>query len=180
MTCFVLFSGLLLLSRSHSGEGWRCDDHLMDDVDAAQAAELLRALRDQLHLMNDRLVRLERQEINGTNDRASAIQREAAELRLDISEAQNLIKGLQRRYLNRDGHAQPHPPAITDHGIATRRWWRHRWSGLIERRKGHRVGQDERTKRGGRRSDQGASAQVDARVPYRTGAGRKSAQSVSE
>jgi hypothetical protein len=91
----------------------------MDDVDAAQAVELLRALRDQLHLMNDRLVRLERQEVNGTNDRASAIQREAAELWLDIGEAQNLINRLQRRHLNTNGRAQS-PQA--ERGIDTRRW----------------------------------------------------------
>jgi hypothetical protein len=50
----------------------------MDERDAAQAAELVRALRDQLHEMTHELVRLERQGVIGTSSRASAIRCEAA------------------------------------------------------------------------------------------------------
>jgi hypothetical protein len=83
----------------------------MDERDAAQAVELVRALRDQLHEMTHQLVRLERQDVTGTSSRASAIRCEAAALRRDISEAEILIDRLQRRYLNSRGHAQPRRPA---------------------------------------------------------------------
>jgi hypothetical protein len=79
--------------------------------DVAQALHLVRALRDQLHQMTRELVRLERQDVTGTNGRASAIRCEAAALRRDINEAQILIDRLQRRYLNDDGQAQPGRPA---------------------------------------------------------------------
>jgi hypothetical protein len=79
--------------------------------DVAQALHLVRALRDQLHEMTRELVRLERQDVTGTNGRASAIRCEAAALRRDINEAQILIDRLQRRYLNDDGQAQPGRPA---------------------------------------------------------------------
>lgn len=75
--------------------------------EVAQAEQLVRALRDQLHKMIHELVRLERQDVTGTSSRASAIQCEAAALRLDINEAQILIDRLQHRYLNSDGHAPP-------------------------------------------------------------------------
>ena len=61
--------------------------------------------------MTQQLVRLERQDVTGTNGRASAIRCEAAALRRDINEAQILIDRLQRRYLNDDGQAQPGRPA---------------------------------------------------------------------
>jgi hypothetical protein len=82
----------------------------MDERDGAQAAELVRALRDQLHVMTHELVRLERQDVPGTSSRASAIRCEAAALRRDINEAQTLVNLLQLRYLNRDRHAQPRRP----------------------------------------------------------------------
>jgi hypothetical protein len=87
------------------------NDSSMDERAAAQAMELVRALRDQLHKMIHQLVRLDRQNVTGTNSRASAIRCEAAALRLDISQAQILIDRLRRRYLNSDGHAQPRRPA---------------------------------------------------------------------
>ncbi|OBI55957.1 hypothetical protein [Mycobacterium sp. E787] len=73
--------------------------------DVAQAVELVRALREQLHAMSHRLAWLEDQEV-GTDGRASAIRSEAGALRQDISEAQILIARLQRRYLN--GHGNGH------------------------------------------------------------------------
>ena len=83
----------------------------MGERDAAQAMELVRALRDQLREMTHRLVQLECQDVTGTNSRASAVRCEAAALRLDISEAQFLIERLERLYLHGNGHAQPHRPA---------------------------------------------------------------------
>jgi hypothetical protein len=62
----------------------------MGERDAAQAVELVRALRDQLRQMTHQLVWLEHHDAT-----------EAAALRLDISQAQVFIYRLQRRYLNR-------------------------------------------------------------------------------
>ncbi len=78
----------------------------MDEVDAAQAVELVRALRDQLHQMTHQLAWLDRQDSTGNNSRASAIRSEAAALRRDITEAKFFIDRLQRRYLNRDEQAR--------------------------------------------------------------------------
>jgi hypothetical protein len=66
----------------------------------AQAVELVRALRGQLHVMTHELVRLERQDVASWTSRASTIRCEAAALRRDITEAQVLIDRLQRRYVN--------------------------------------------------------------------------------
>ncbi len=78
-----------------------------DARNAAQAVKPAHALRQQLHEMTQQLVRLERQDVTGTNGQPSAIRREEAALRGDISEAQFLIDRLERRYLNGNGHAQP-------------------------------------------------------------------------
>ena len=75
--------------------------------EAAQALELVRALRHQLHLMTTRLAWVERQDVTGRNGRACAMRMEAATLRRDIQEAQFLIDRRQRRYMNSNGHAQP-------------------------------------------------------------------------
>ena len=69
----------------------------------AQALELIRALRHQLHNMTTQLAWVERQDVTATNGRACAMRMEAAELRRDIHEAQALIDQL-RRYLNGDGN----------------------------------------------------------------------------
>jgi hypothetical protein len=82
----------------------------MGDYRPAQAMELVRALRHQLHAMTRQLARLERQGVAGTTSRASAMHCEAAALRRDIHEAQFLIDRLERRYLNGNGHAQPRLP----------------------------------------------------------------------
>jgi hypothetical protein len=87
-----------------------CDDAKMDGPDAAQAVELIRALREQLHRMTHQLASLERHDFADTNSRAPAVRREAAALRLDISEAQLHIDRLQRRYLHTDEHARPRRP----------------------------------------------------------------------
>jgi hypothetical protein len=69
----------------------------------AQAVELVRALRQQLHEMTTQLAWVERQDIIGTDGRACAMRMEAAALRRDIEEAQFLIDRLQCRYLNGNG-----------------------------------------------------------------------------
>lgn len=79
----------------------------MDEVDAAQAVELVRALRDQLHQMTHQLAWLGRQDATGTSSRAAAIRSEAAALQRDINEAKIFIDRLQRRYLNGDARARP-------------------------------------------------------------------------
>jgi hypothetical protein len=82
----------------------------MDERDAVQAVELVRALRVQLDEMTHQLVRLECQDVTGTSSRASAIRSEAAALRRDIKEAKTLIDRLQRPYLDDNGHAQARRP----------------------------------------------------------------------
>jgi hypothetical protein len=71
------------------------------DCDVAQAAEFVRALKQQLHEMTARLARVERQAVTG------AMQMKAAALCRDIQEAQFLIDGLQRRYLSGDESTKP-------------------------------------------------------------------------
>jgi hypothetical protein len=73
------------------GQGQLCNASCMDGRDAPQAAELVRALHDQLLEMTRELVRLEGRDATGTSSRASAIRCEAAALRRDITEAQTLI-----------------------------------------------------------------------------------------
>ena len=89
----------------------------MGDCDAAQARELVRALRDQLHEMTTQLARVEHQVLQMTlwNRAARARRLEAAALRRDIAEAQMYIDRLYRNYLNGNGHAQKPPPAIVHH-----------------------------------------------------------------
>jgi hypothetical protein len=88
------------------GQGQLCNASVMDERGAAQAAEFVRALRDQLHEMIHELVRLEGQDVTSTS-RASAIRCAAAALRRDINEAQTLIDRLQRRYLKTTNTPRP-------------------------------------------------------------------------
>jgi len=81
-----------------------CDYFVMRDCDAAQAVELVRGLRHQLHEMAIQLAWVEQQDVTGRNGRACAMRMEVATLRRDIEEAQRLIDRLQRRYLNADRH----------------------------------------------------------------------------
>ena len=92
----------------------------MDEHDAAQAVELVRALCDQLHDMTRQLARLERHGAAGRNTRGSAARYEAAALRRDIHEAQSLIERLERRYGKR--HVRPARAVVPDLGQPTRRW----------------------------------------------------------
>ena len=76
----------------------------MGDRQAAQAVELVRALRHQLHEMTSQLAWAERHGV-GRNRRACEMRMEAAALRRDIQEAQFLIDQLQRCYLNGGGES---------------------------------------------------------------------------
>jgi hypothetical protein len=71
----------------------------VDAHDSAQAWELIRALRDELHKMTSQLTWLEGQSVTSFASRAVVIRSEAAALRRDIAEAQFHITRLQRRYL---------------------------------------------------------------------------------
>jgi hypothetical protein len=73
------------------------------DCDTAQAVELVRALRQQLHEMTTRLAQVERQDAIDGTERARAMRLEAAALRRDITEAQVHIERLQRHYLGPNG-----------------------------------------------------------------------------
>jgi hypothetical protein len=103
----------LIVIISLAEQDQRCNDSSMHERDAAQAVELVRALRNQLHEMTHQLARLERRDVTGTSSRASAIRCEATALRRDINEAQILIDRLQRCYLNDGGHSQQRRPART-------------------------------------------------------------------
>jgi hypothetical protein len=84
-----------------------CDYLVVKDCAAAQAVELVRALRHQLHYMTTQLARVECQDV--TDRKGRAVRMEAAELRRDIKEAQALIDQLRRRYLNGAERTQQHP-----------------------------------------------------------------------
>lgn len=83
-------------------------DHLvMHDCDPAQAAELVRALRDHLREMTHRLAWVDGRDIPGTNGHPTRL--EAAALRRDIAEAKMHIDRLLRRYFSGDERTQQHP-----------------------------------------------------------------------
>jgi hypothetical protein len=69
------------------------------EPEAAQAVELIRALRYQFDKMTAQLAWIERQGVTARNARACAMRLEAAALRRDITEAKGLIDRLQHRYL---------------------------------------------------------------------------------
>jgi hypothetical protein len=74
--------------------------------DAAQAVELIRALRPQLRAMTTELAWVERQDVTGKNDRVCALRRD---IQRDIQEAQFLIDRLQRHYLSGNERTPQHP-----------------------------------------------------------------------
>jgi hypothetical protein len=92
----------------------------MGDYQRAQAVELVRALRDQLHRMTTRLATVERLDVTGRTNRE--VRMEAAELRQDIKEAQALIYQLQRRYLNGDGSGRPRNSQLSSSSAFSGRW----------------------------------------------------------
>ena len=88
----------------------------------AQALELVRALRHQLHEMTSQLVWVERQDVTGRNGRACAMRMEAAALRRDSQEAQALIDQLQRRYFNGDGESGTRDSQLSSSSAGSGRW----------------------------------------------------------
>lgn len=76
----------------------------MGDRNAAQAAELVSALRDQLREMTTQLARVEHRLLRLTawNHPAHELRLEAAALRRDIAEAKMHMDRLQRRYPSSD------------------------------------------------------------------------------
>jgi hypothetical protein len=91
---------------------------VVGECEAAQAVELVRALRHQIHEMTTQLARVERQDVTGRKGRA--VRMEAAELRRDLKEARALIDQLQRRYLNGDERTQQCPPGRQPRAMADR------------------------------------------------------------
>jgi hypothetical protein len=79
----------------------------MRDCNVAQAVELVRALRHQMHEMTIRLAAVERHRAADGSGRASAMRLEAAALRRDITEAQVHIDRLLRHYLGSNGSGPP-------------------------------------------------------------------------
>jgi len=79
----------------------------MQDCDPAQAAELVRALRDHLREMTAKLAWVESRDVPGPNGHPPRL--EAAALRRDITEAQMHVDRLYRRYLSSDEHIQQRP-----------------------------------------------------------------------
>jgi hypothetical protein len=92
----------------------------MGDYQSAQAVELVRALRHQLHCMTTQLARVERQEVTSRTGRQ--VRMEAAELRRDLKEAQALIDQLQRRYLNGVGSATRNSQLSSSSSAFSGRW----------------------------------------------------------
>ena len=86
----------------------------MDAHDVAQAVELVRALRHQLHEMTRQLNWLEHQSVSSPSRRPAAIRLEVAALRQDISQAQFLIDRLERRYLSGNRHGTRSPRSTSD------------------------------------------------------------------
>lgn len=94
----------------------------MGDRNAAQAAELVRALREQLRDMTDQLARVEHQlpRLTAWNHPAHELRLEAAALRRDIGEAQVYIDRLQRRnYLSGDTCVRQGPAAAKSCAMRT-------------------------------------------------------------
>ena len=56
-----------------AARGCECDDRVMGDCQAAQALQLVRALRHQFHEMTTQLAWVERQDVTARNGRACAI-----------------------------------------------------------------------------------------------------------
>jgi len=79
----------------------------MQDCDPAQAAELIRALRDHLREMTQHLARVEGRYVPGPDGHPARL--EAVALRRDIAEAQMHVDRLQRRYLSDDERIQQRP-----------------------------------------------------------------------
>jgi hypothetical protein len=93
----------------------------MGDRQAAQAVELVRALRHQLRDMTSQLAWAERHGV-GRNRRAREMRMEAAALRRDIQEAELLIDQLRRRYLNGDEKSRTRGSELSSSSAVSFRW----------------------------------------------------------
>ena len=82
----------------------------MQESDRAQAAQLVRALFDQLREMTAQLAWADSRNIPGANGRATRL--DAAALRRDIAEAQMHIDRLQRRYRLGEERLQQRPNGV--------------------------------------------------------------------
>jgi hypothetical protein len=83
---------------------------VMQDCDAAQARELIRALCDHLREMTQHLARVEGRYLPGPDGHPA--RREAVALRRNIAEAQKHIDRLQRRLPPRLDRAMPALPGV--------------------------------------------------------------------
>jgi len=82
----------------------------MQESDPAQAAQLVRALRDQLREMTAQLTWADSRNVPGPHGHATQL--DAAALRRDIAEAQMHIDRLQRRYLPGEERSQQRPNGV--------------------------------------------------------------------
>jgi hypothetical protein len=87
-----------------------CEDLVMQECDRAQAAQLVRALCDQLREMTAQLAWADSRDTPGPN--GHAVRLDAAALRRDIAEAQMHIDRLQRRYPLSDERPQQRPNGV--------------------------------------------------------------------
>lgn len=87
-----------------------CDYFRMQDCDPAQAAELVRALREQVREMTHRLGGVERRYVPGLD--GHPLRLEADALRRDIAEAETHVNRLCRRYLSGDERMQQRPVGV--------------------------------------------------------------------
>jgi hypothetical protein len=86
----------------------------MQESDAAQAAQLVRALCDQLREMTAQLAWADSRDVPGPYGHATRL--DAAALRRDIAEAQ--MHGLRRRYLLVDERSQQRPTGVQPRTMA--------------------------------------------------------------
>ena len=112
----------LVLNGSFPRRAVRCDDCVMGYREAAQAVELIGALRHQLDKMTSQLAWVKRQDVTARNGRACAMRLEAAALRRDIQKAQALIDQLQFRYLNGNGETGTSDSQPSSSSAGSARW----------------------------------------------------------
>jgi hypothetical protein len=88
----------------------------MQESDPAQAAQLVRALCDQLREMTAQLAWAESRNVPGPHGHATRL--DAAALRRDIAEAQMHIDRLRRRYLLGDERPRQRPAGVQHRSMA--------------------------------------------------------------
>ena len=93
-----------------------CENLVMQESDPAQAAQLVRALCDQLREMTAQLAWADARNVPGPNGHATRL--DAAALRRDIAEAQMHIDRLQRRYRLGEERLQQRPNGAQPRSLA--------------------------------------------------------------